>query len=154
MSSERRTFLFALLGLLVWSLVATIATVYYYDQYTDTRRTFDELKALVMYENIMFDYGNGTQSWHNKTIARAGSTVFDVLLAVTTNVEYKMYSFGVLVTSINGVKNVVESPTSGYAWLWYYWNATTSKWAYPLKAADAYIVKPDEAIAWRYERYS
>lgn len=154
MSSERRALLFSLVGLVVWSLVATMAAIYYYSQYTETRRTFDELKALTIYTNVLLDYGNGTQSWHNKTLTRAGATTFDALLATTTNVEYKMYSFGVLVTSIDGVQNVVESPSSGRAWLWYYWNATSSEWAFGPIAADAYILKPDDTIAWRYESYS
>lgn len=153
MSSEKRTFLFALLGLLMWSSVATITTIYYYRQYAETRRTFDELKSLVIYVNVLLDYGNGTQNWHNKTMARAGSTAFDALLTVTTNVEYKMYSFGVLVTSINGVQNVVETPSTGHAWLWYYRNATATEWTFPLTAANAHILKPDDSIAWRYERY-
>ena len=154
MSSERRTLLFSLVGLIVWSLVATMTAIYFYSQYTETRKTFDELKALIIYTNVLLDYGNDTQSWHNKTLIRAGATTFDALLAATTDVEYKMYSFGVLVTSINGLQNVVESPSSGRAWIWYYWNATSSEWTFGPIAADAYILKPDDTIAWRYEGYS
>lgn len=154
MSSEKRTFIFALLALLMWSSVTTITTIYYYGQYTETRKTFDELKSLVIYVNVLLDYGNGTQNWYNRTITQAGSTALDALLAVTTNVDYKMYSFGVLVTSINGVQNVVETPTTGRAWLWYYRNATATEWTFPLTGANVYILRPDDSIAWRYEGYS
>ncbi len=153
MSSERRTLLFSLVGLIVWSLVATMAAIYYYSQYTETRKTFNELKSLTIYTNVLLDYGNGTQSWHNRTLTRAGSTAFDALRAMTTKVVYDKYSFGVLVTSIDGVRNVAENPSSGHAWFWYYWNTTAAQWTYSQIGADAYILKPEESIAWRYEHY-
>jgi len=153
MSIQRRTLLFVTLGLMVWSAMATLTAAYYYTQYVETRRTFEELKSLVIDVNVLMDYGNGTQGWHNETVI-AGSTAFDALLAVTKDVEYQTTAYGVFVTSINGVKNVAETPTSGRAWLWYYWNATTSKWTDLLKAADAYILKPNDSVEWRYEGYS
>lgn len=152
MSIQRRMLLFVTLGLMVWSAVATLTAAYYYTQYVETRKTFEELKSLVIDVNVLMDYGNGTQGWYNETLM-AGSTALDALLAVTKNVEYKTYPFGVFVTSINGVKNE-GTATSGHAWLWYYWNATTSKWTDLLKAADAYILKADDSTAWRYESYS
>jgi len=141
------------LGLAVWALTATLATAYYYGLYVETRATFEELKSLAINVNALLDYGNGTMSWHNQTVI-AGSTTFEALLAVTKRVEYKTSAYGVFVSSIDGVSNVVETLTSGRAWLWYWWNATSSKWTDMLKAADAYILKPSDSIAWRYESYS
>ncbi len=152
-SIERRTLLFALLGLVVWSSVATITAIYYYTQYTETRKTFEDIKSLVIHTNVLIDYGNGTQNWHNETVI-AGSTAFDALLTTTKNVEYTASLYGVFVTSIDRVKNVAVTQTSGRAWLWYYWHATSSKWTDLLKASDAYILKPDDSTAWRYENYS
>jgi predicted nucleic acid-binding protein len=133
--------------------MATLTAAYYYTQYVETRKTFEELKSLVIDANVLMNYGNGTQSWRNETVM-AGSTAFDALLAVTKNVEYQTTAYGVFVTSINRVKNVAETLTSGHAWLWYYWNVTASKWTDLLKAADAYILKPNDSITWRYESYS
>lgn len=144
--------MFVTLALIVWSMAATLTGAYYYTQYIETRKTFEELKSLIIPENVLIDYGNGTQNWHNETVI-AGSTAFDALLTATKNVEYKIYPFGVYVTSINGIK-VEGTPTSGHAWLWYYWNITTSKWIDLQKAADAYILKSKDSIAWRYEYYS
>ncbi len=152
MNLKRRKFLFATLGLIVWSMAATLASAYYYTQYIETRKTFEELKSLIIPTNVLIDYGNGTKSWHNITVI-AGATAFDSLLAATKNVEYQIYPFGVYVTSINEIK-VEGTLTSGYAWLWYYWNATTSKWIDLPTASDAYILKPDDSIRWRYELYS
>ena len=144
--------LFVILGLAVWSAVATLAAAYYYTQYIETRNTFQELKSLVISVNVLMDYGDETKSWHNETVI-AGSTVFDALLVVTKEAEYETTAYGVFVTSINGVKNE-GTASSGHAWLWYYWDAATSKWVDLLKAADAYILKPNDSIAWRYESYS
>lgn len=153
MSAEKRTLLFALLGLLVWSSVATMTAIYYYTQYADARKTFEELEGLVMHANVMIDYGNGTLRWHNETIV-AGSTAFDALLATTKKVEFKSYPVGVYVTSIDGVSEAVLTEKSGRSWLWYYWNAAASRWASANKAADMYILKPGDSTAWRYESWS
>lgn len=153
MSVRRRTLMFAAMGLTVWALVATLASVYYHGLYVETRATFEQLKSLAIDMNVLLDYGNQTMNWHNQT-AIAGSTAFEALLAVTKKVEYKTSAYGVFVSSINGVSNVVETPTSGRAWLWYWWNVTSSKWTDLLRASDAYILKPSDSIAWRYESYS
>lgn len=157
MSMRRRTFLFVALGLTVWSLIATLTAAYYYAQYVETRRTFDELKSLVIKVNVLIDYGNETLDWHNATVI-AGSTVFDALLSVTTNVEYTTTAYGVFVSSIDGIENIVDPPApgraSGHAWLWYHWNTTALQWTDLLKASDAYVVKSDDSVAWRYESYS
>ena len=153
MSVKRRTLMFAAMGLAVWALVATLASVYYYGLYVETRATFEQLKSLAIDINVLLDYGNQTMNWHNQTVI-AGSTAFEALLAVTKKVEYKTSAYGVFVSSINGVSNVVETPTSGRAWLWYWWNATSLKWTDLLRASDVYILKPGDSIAWRYESYS
>jgi len=152
MSKQRRTFFFVALGLAVWAMMATLAAAYYYSEFVETRRTFDELKSLVIDVNVLLDYGNETLRWHSETVI-AGATSFDALLAVTTNVEYETYTFGVYVTSIDGVQTE-GGAHSGRGWFWYYWDAATSRWVNLEKAADAFILKPDDSIAWRYESYS
>lgn len=141
-----------MLGLAVWAAVGTLTTAYYYNQYAETRRTFEEFKSVVNNVNVLINYGNGTQNWHNETLI-AGATAFDALLAVTKNVDYQIFSFGVLVKSVNGVKNA-GTPTSGYAWFWYDWNATTLSWTDLQKGADVYILKPNDSIEWQYQSYS
>ena len=153
MGFQRRTLGFVAIGFVVWSLVATLTAAYYYSLYVETRRTFDELKSLAIDVNLLLDYGNGTQRWHNQTMI-AGSTTFEILLTVTKNVDYKLSAYGVFVSAIDGVQNVAETPTSGRAWLWYWWNATSSKWTDLMKASDAYILRPNDSVVWRYESYS
>lgn len=153
MNVQKRTLVFAVVGLTVWALVATLAAAYYNGLYTETRRTFEELKSLAINVNLLMDYGNGTSVWHNQTVI-AGSTTFEALLTVTKRVEYETGAYGVFVSSINEVSNAVETPTSGRAWLWYWWNATSSSWTDLLRASDAYILKPNDSVTWRYESYS
>jgi hypothetical protein len=151
--STRRTLIFVAMGLVVWSLVATLTAAYYYSLYVDTRRTFDELKSLAIDVNLLLDYGNGTQKWHNRT-AVAGTTVFEILLAVTKNVSYESSLYGAYVKAIDGVQQVQETETSGRAWLWSWWNATSSEWTKLMVASDMYILRPNDSVAWRYESYS
>lgn len=151
MSVSRRTLLFVVLGLVVWASVGTLTAAYYYNQYVETRRTFEEFKSVVIDVNVLMNYGNGTQNWHNQTLI-AGATAFDALLSVTKDVDYRIFSFGVLVESINGVRNT--GTMSGYAWFWYDWNATTLSWVNLQEAADGYILKPIDSIEWRYQSFS
>ncbi len=153
MGVQRRTFMFVAMGLAVWALVATLATAYYYGLYVETRGTFEELKSLAIDVNLLLDYGNGTQKWHNRT-AIAGTTVFEILLAVTKNVSYESSLYGAYVKAIDGVQEVQETTTSGHAWLWSWWNATSSEWTKLMVASDMYILKPNDSVAWRYESYS
>ena len=153
MNIQRRTFMFAAMVLAVWAIVASLAAAYYYGLYTETRATFEQLRSLAIDVNLLIDYGNGTMRWHNQTVI-AGSTTFEALLTATKKVEYKTSAYGVFVSSIDGVSNVAETPTSGRAWLWYWWNATSSRWTDLLKASDIHILKPNDSVAWRYESYS
>jgi hypothetical protein len=153
LSIQRRTLGFVAMGLIVWSLVSTLTAAYYYSLYVETRRTFDELKSLAIDVNLLLDYGNGTQRWHNRT-AIAGTTVFEILLAVTKNVSYESSLYGAYVKAIDGVQEVQETKTSGRAWLWSLWNVTSSEWTKLMVPSDIYILKPNDSVAWRYESYS
>jgi len=153
MSLRKRTFVFVTLALLVWSMAATGFAGYYYTQYTNVKKAFEESESLIIQIDILMDYGNGTRIWHNQTMLVAGSTVFDALLTITNDVQFQTSAFGVFVTSINGVENVAED-TTGFAWLWYYWDAEKSEWTSGPVGADQYVLNPDGVIAWCYEGYS
>ncbi len=146
MGIQRRALVFATVGLAVWASVSTLTAAYYYSQYAETRRNFEELRSLVINVNVMIDDGNGNPEWHNTTVI-AGSTAFDALLQVAS-VEYKLYSFGAYVTSINGVS---ENLVSKLSWYWYWWNATSSGWDMGLVGCDTYTLEPNDSIKWSYE---
>jgi hypothetical protein len=153
MPVRKRTFVFVALALLVWSVAASGFAGYYYTQYTNVKKAFEESESLIIKIDVLMDYGNGTKIWHNQTMLVAGSTVFDALLTITNDVQFQTSAFGVFVTSINGVENVAEG-TTGFAWLWYYWDTEKSEWTSGPVGADQYVLNPDGVIAWRYESYS
>lgn len=141
----------AILATFVWALIATGSAAYYYLAFQNLVNAIGGTPVKV---DVLLDYGNGTSSWHNGTMLFANSTVFDALLSVTKNVKYDMYPFGVLITEINGVKNVGNA-TSGMAWMWYYWENGTWNWG--PEACDRYILGrlgSHSAILWNYTSYS
>ena len=149
---EKRTLTLAVLATLVWALTATGLATYYYLSFQDLVNAIGGAPVKV---DVLLDYGNGTKRWHNGTVLFANSTVFDALLSVTKNVKYDVYpSLGVLVTEINGVKNVGDA-TSGTAWMWYYWGNGTWNWG--PEACDRYILGrlgTHAIILWNYTSYS
>ncbi|MEM2738790.1 MAG: hypothetical protein QXK93_07395 [Candidatus Bathyarchaeia archaeon] len=149
---EKRTLTLAVLATLVWALIATGLAAYYYLSFQDLVNAIGGAPVKV---DVLLDYGNGTKRWHNGTVLFANSTVFDALLSVTKNVKYDVYpSLGVLVTEINGVKNVGNA-TSGTAWMWYYWGNRTWNWG--PEACDRYILGKlgtHAIILWNYTSYS
>jgi len=149
---EKRTLALAVLATLVWASTATGFAAYYYINFQDLLTVIGGAPIKV---DVLIDYGNGTREWHNGTVLFANSTVFDALLSVTKNVKFDVYpSLGVLVTEINGVKNV-GNVTSGMAWMWYYWEKESWNWG--PEACDKYILGklgPHSIILWNYTSYS
>jgi hypothetical protein len=70
-------------------------------RYKDTLSSLNDISYKV---NILIKYSNGTKTWHNQTIIPIGWSLFNATLKVTGGkVEGSWSSFGVFVTSINGV---------------------------------------------------
>ncbi|UCB60838.1 MAG: DUF4430 domain-containing protein [Candidatus Bathyarchaeota archaeon] len=142
---KRRTVVFIGLALSVWAILATGLAGYYYLRFEDTLRAFHDVESSIIEVDFVIDYGNGTATWHNGTQLIAGSTAFDALLAVTTDVQYKSHSFGKLITSINGKE---EKENSG--WIWFYWDTEGSAWDYSLVAIDQHILHPDDMLRFEF----
>lgn len=71
-----------------------------------------------------------------------GESVFDVI-SKNAQIEFKEYSFGKLIESINGVKN----ETDNKYWIFYI-NSEESK-----VGATEYLLKPNDKIEWRFKAY-
>jgi len=142
----------------VWfitSLVAVSALVltsalsfHYYAQYVAAEKRYtDTLSSLndVSYKvNILVKYSNGTKSWYNQTIIPIGWSLFNATSKATGGkVEGSWSSFGVFVTSINGVKGVGPD-----YWLWFTWDASKKEWVSGPTGADSHIMKQGETVAW------
>lgn len=140
--------LFIALAFSVWAILATGMAGYYYLRFESALSAFQEIESSIIEVDFLIEYGNGTETWHNNTALIAGATAFDALLAVATDVQYEIHSFGKLITSINGVEGDVNS-----GWLWFYWNIEKSGWDYSMEAIDQHILSPNDAIRFEFNRW-
>jgi len=151
---EKRTLTMIVLATIVWAVIATGSAAYYYLAFQDLVNAIGGAPVRV---DVLLDYGNGTRKWpHNGTVLFANSTVLDALLSVTKNVKYDVYPYGVLITEINGVKNVGNT-TAGMAWMWYYWDWEKGTWTWGPEACDKYVLGrlgTHAIILWNYTSYS
>jgi hypothetical protein len=138
MSVRKRTFVFVVLALLVWSVVATSFAGYYYSTYSDL---LGKTYKSIIHVNIGINYGNGTVEWFNGTEARAGDTLSNVTMRIA---NYTVDPSGAFVNSINGV-----SYSGSYYWIWWMW--TTWGWFDGKVGADRYAVGDGEILCWYYE---
>jgi hypothetical protein len=144
MTVRRRTLVLLAIALCVWAIIATGFAGYYQIRYMKVTKAFEEIEESIIQVDVLIDYGNGTQVWHNETKVVTGSTPLDALLIITKNVEFKKYD-GKYITGIDGR---VEGENSG--WTWWFWNTEKSDWDYSLEAVDEYILHSDEIIKFQF----
>ena len=131
------------------ALVLTSAlSFYYYAQYVGSEKRYtDTLSSLndVSYRvNILIKHSNGTRNWYNQTLIPVGWSLFNATKKITGDrVEGTWSSFGVFVTSINGVKGIGPN-----YWLWYAWDGGEKKWIQGATGSESYILKQGETVAW------
>ncbi|KYH40133.1 MAG: hypothetical protein AYL31_007420 [Candidatus Bathyarchaeota archaeon B26-1] len=134
-------------------ILASYAAIYYYNEYLKYQalyeETLEELKRYsdYMFINILIDYGNGTKEWHNGTLVSRGATLFDAT-RIIAELNYTKYSFGIFITSINGVGGDL-----GYYWVWYTWNSTSGEWEFGPVGCDSYILSEGETLSWVYTKF-
>lgn len=145
MSVRRRTVVFVVLAILVWAVLATGMAGYYYIRFEDVTKAFQEIEGSIIEVDVLIDYGNETKKWHNQTKLIAGSTTFDALLEVTTDVQYETHSFGKLIIGIDGREGGENS-----GWIWWFWDTEELDWDYSLDAVDQYTLHPDDIIKFEF----
>ena len=129
-------------------------SIYYYNECTKYQKLYNQavenLRQLKthMLVDVLIDYGNGTQEWHNGTRVPIGATLFDVTKEIA-EINYTTGQFGVFVTAING-----RGGEPGYYWIWYIWNSTSAEWEIGLVAADAFTLHHGDMVSWVYEKPS
>lgn len=142
MQTSKRTLVFAVLALIVWSVTTTAYAGYYYTQYKQLEDTLKTMQSLILRVNVLINYGNGTKEWHNATLVPAGATVFNATLAVA-RVEHSMWGEYVLIDSINGVQGIGDA-----GWVWWIWDPSTSQWKSALEACNQHVMVDGETIGW------
>jgi len=115
-------------------------------------------KTVTLSVNISVDYGNGTVAWRNDTQISASSTLFELTQEIAT-INYTYYALAepghVLIDSINDKATYVDpSYSSGYSWIWYYWDVDQKKWIAGPVGCDAWLLKNDGIYKWNYEYWS
>lgn len=141
---KRRTFVFAALGLLVWAIMASLVSAYYYYSYNDL---YQKTRVATIHANLGINYGNGTINWLNNTEARSGDTLLDVTLQVA-EANYTTSTSGAFVTAID---NVNQPATK--SWIWWSWTQQFG-WYQGLVASDKYVLGDNETVYWYFEEVS
>ncbi len=137
-----KKYVIAVLLLLCWASVASLASGYYWLQYTDT---VNRIGGVLISVNVGVDFGNGTRQWYNDTKALTGMTLFSASKTVL-RVTYELYSgYGVYVKSILGL--AAEGMTG---WSWWRWNLQALNWTSGDISSDSYLVAPNEIYMWYY----
>jgi hypothetical protein len=145
---SKRTFVFVVLAFTVWAVTATAFTGYYYLQYRQLEDTLKTMQSLVLKVNVLVNYGNGTKEWHNNTLVPAGSTVFNVTVAIA-EVDYSLWNEYVLIDAINGLQG-----TKDIGWIWWIWDPPTSEWKQVLEAANKHVLVEGDTIGWNYQSWA
>jgi len=145
---SKRTWVFAVLALTVWSVTASAYAGYYLMQYRQLEDTFRTMQGLILKVNILINYGNGTKEWHNATLIPVGATVFNATSAVA-DVDYTLWSDSVLIDSINGVKG-----TQDMGWIWWIWDPLTSQWKSALEPSNKHVLADSDTIGWNYQNWA
>lgn len=140
--------MFVVLAFTVWAVTATAFTGYYYLQYRQLEDTLKTMQSLVLKVNVLVNYGNGTKEWHNNTLVPAGSTVFNVTVAIA-EVDYSLWNEYVLIDAINGLQG-----TKDIGWIWWIWDPPTSEWKQVLEAANKHVLVEGDTIGWNYQSWA
>jgi len=144
---SKRTLVFAVLALIVWSVTATAYAGYYYMQHKQLEDMLKTMQSLIIKVNVLINYGNGTKEWHNDTLVPVGATVFNATSAVA-EVDYTLYGEDAMINSINGMQYTQDA-----GWIWWIWDPSTSQWKPTLEAANKHVLVDGETIGWNYQNW-
>ncbi|MEM2740296.1 MAG: DUF4430 domain-containing protein [Candidatus Bathyarchaeia archaeon] len=163
MSSVRS---YAIVALLVWALLSSIAASWLY---MENERLRSDIRSLSMenemlrsdigsytarlskvnFVDVVIDYGNGTvRVYEDIPIPRDRSTVFQALLSVAY-IRYIEYPFGIFVDSIDGVAN---DPTANKYWIYYVY-IEGEGYVMGEVAANLKPISEGDRVSWNYTKF-
>lgn len=119
-NNRRKILILASLFLIIVSLSFLLPLIFQNEKTSNKNSNNSNIiyNPTIHYTNISLtvDFNNGTIDYHqNITIWKNASSVFD-LLKNFYRIGYETYSYGVIITSINGVENNVISNN-----FWFFW---------------------------------
>jgi len=148
LKTSKRTLVFAVLALMVWSVTTTAYAGYYYMQYKQLEDTLKTMQNLILKVNILINYGNGTKEWHNNTLVPVGATVFNATLVVA-EVDSTPWGEYILINSINEVQGTLDT-----GWIWWIWDPPNSQWKPTLEASNKHVLLDGDTICWNYQNWA
>lgn len=157
---------YAIVALLVWALLSSIAASWLYMENerirSDVRSLSIENERLrsdigvyaarltkVNFVDVVIDYGNGTvKVYEDVPVPKNRSTVFQALLSVAY-VKYTEYPFGVFVNSIDGVAN---DPSTSRYWIYYVY-IEGEGYVMGEVAANLKPIGEGDRVSWNYTKF-
>jgi hypothetical protein len=128
--ASQRVLVLALAVCVLWGVVATVASIYYYQQ-TMT------IRSSLVIVSVSIDYGNGTTRVYPEVYLSKEATVLDAARNVA-KVSTKQYSWGTIVTAINDVPNSSDK-------FWQFW----VNGEYGMTAADMAVLRSGDRLEWK-----
>jgi hypothetical protein len=112
-----------------------------------TYQNLSPVSTLLLRNNMLFDFGNGTQRWFNNTAIDAGWNVYiETVVLNNGHVDAQWYpQYGEhLITGIGGISNSATK----YWFLWSY--NKTAGWHSSQVGADSILVTSGSVYGWTY----
>ena len=154
MKTSNRTFFFIFLSIFVGGIILAMILIDPLQNFnTISPNNKDDISEDIILhpENYYFnvtlsiDFWNGSiETRDNLTISKKNSTVYDVL-SLYYELSYKSYSFGKLITGINGLMENQENNTYWFIWI----NGTYSN-----NGAEQIYVRNNTLVEWKYREWN
>ena len=113
----------------------------------------DLLKENTVKVDVLVNFGNGTRSWYNETVAPSGSSFLNVTAKIFGDSMVATYSsYGVMVTKLGGAGPSPDHPS--LYWIWFEWDPDSQTWKMGETGADQYRPIPGQVLAWALVDFS
>jgi hypothetical protein len=127
-------------------IILALGMIYLGSQVNSLQGRVEKLEWMVIKVSVTIDNGSGSRT--EVVYLTRGATALEALNRVAA-VGTKLYSFGVFVTSIDGIANV---PENHMYWMFYTWNAKENKWGAIPVGVGKYELSDGENFKASYER--
>jgi len=131
---------------LLWSGIASAATLYYHQEAEIWRKRYSEIRGPLLQIKIIIDYDNETIETYPEIYLFNGANVLDALRAVAQiDATYYEDFNASLVNSVNDVVNNAENNNR--------WWVFSVNGEHALVSADKYKLSESDVVEWIYYQY-
>jgi len=143
---DNKTWMLLAVLFLLWSVIASAATLYYRQEAEIWEIKYNEISESMLHIKIIIDYNNGTIETRNEIYLFDGATVLDSLRAVA-NVDatyWESYD-AFLINSVNGVVNNAENNNR--------WWVFSVNGEHAQVSVEKYKLSESDVVEWIYYQY-